>query len=310
MKCLLKVGLACIAGVAWGLHAEDRFLNSNISANPDVLKLWDGTPPGEWKTPHPEARKTFPMANSQPSLDAVFNVSQPDVTVIKPTKGRSNGAAMVVLPGGGFMMLSISLEGYNVGKWLADQGITAFVVKYRVKDQKIPYDNFIKDPTPYSIAFDKYLDAIEPALAVSTDDALQAMRVVRNNAEKYHIDSNKVGMIGFSAGAITTIRALEVSDESTRPNFAASLYGASLKSPDAPKNIPLFIGHAQDDPAVPVEKSLQIFEAWKRVKAPVEMHIYENGGHGFGLGTPGTSTAEWTEDFKKWLVLHHITTQR
>lgn len=306
MNLLFKLGIVSVAGFSLSVSAGDLLTGRKSLEKYETIKIWEGTPPGNWVTPHPEVKKTFNLAKGQPPLEAIFNVSQPEITVIEPPQGKSNGTAMVVLPGGGFMMLSMSLEGYNVGEWLAEQGITAFVLKYRVKDQKIPYDDFVKDPKPYQIAFDKFLDATEPALAISSADALQAMRIVRNNAAKYSIASDKVGMMGFSAGAITTIRALEISDKSTRPNFAASLYGASLKSPVVSDKIPLFIGHAQDDPAVPVEKSLQIFEAWKRAKAPVEMHIYENGGHGFGLGAPGTATVDWTLDFKKWLKMHGL----
>lgn len=303
----LNIFLFSITSTSFNIFAAPVVKNNESPKDKyETFKLWPDSPPEKWETSRPETSKSFKFNKNMPKMKAVFNVTQPELTVIRPAPDKSNGAAMVVIPGGGFMMLSMSMEGYDIGKWLADRGITAFVLKYRVKDLNIPYNDYIKDPSPYKIPFDKYLETIEPSLNVSSSDALQAMRIARSKTKEYGLDKNKIGMIGFSAGAITTIRAIERSDNLDRPNFAASIYGASLHSPKVPSKIPLFIGHAVDDPSVPVEKSVQIYNAWKNANAPVEMHLYQNGGHGFGLGNPGTSTMIWSNNFESWLKINKI----
>jgi acetyl esterase/lipase len=208
---------------------------------------------------------------------------------------------VLVIPGGGFMVLAMHHEGYDVGRWLASHGITAFVLKYRVKDLQIPYADYVKDPAPYNHPFDKFLEVTEPSLAVAAMDAQQSMRLIRSQAKSFGIDPAKVGMMGFSAGAITTVRALQTNDVMARPDFAVPVYGASLREPAAKGAPPLFLVHAADDPSVPSFKSIDLYQTWRKANAPVELHMFEHGGHGFGLGKPGTPAAAWPELFLNWL---------
>jgi acetyl esterase/lipase len=136
-------------------------------------------------------------------------------------------------------------------------------------------------------------------------DGLQALRYVRANAAKYNIDPNKVGFMGFSAGAMTTMRVVLNGAAGERPNLAAPIYGALQpgKSPPA-DGPPLFIAAAQDDPQVPVRKSAEIFSAWKGAGLPAELHIYESGGHGFGMLTRNKASDSWPVAFETWLRGH------
>jgi acetyl esterase/lipase len=128
---------------------------------------------------------------------------------------------------------------------------------------------------------------------------MQAMRFVRGNAQRYGIESNRVGMLGFSAGGITTLRVLQDADASARPNIAASLYGLLWDQKVRPGSTPMFIAVAQDDPAAKDAKA--IHTRWQQGGAPSELHIFRSGGHGFGLGRIGTESLKFPALFELWL---------
>jgi acetyl esterase/lipase len=302
---LALVGMAVFPFQAGAADAPPQVSRTPPSAS-EVVRLWPGKAPGQWETASAESQRDFPAAPGSPPISVTVNVADPTMTVYRPAPAKRNGAAVVVIPGGGFMVLAMQHEGHDVARWLADRGVTAFVLKYRVRDLQIPYADYVKDPAPYDHPFDKYLEAVEPSLGAAVMDAHQAVRLIRQGAARYGIDPKRVGMMGFSAGAITTVRAVTTATPDVRPDFAAPIYGAALKAPVATGAPPLFLVHAQDDPAVPVHKSLALYEAWTLAKAPVELHVFEGGGHGFGLGAPGTPAAAWPELFEAWLRTHKI----
>jgi acetyl esterase/lipase len=246
----------------------------------------------------------------------ISNVTQPTLTVFLADAKIANGTAVIICPGGGYRHLSIYKEGQKIAEWFNSLGVTAFVLKSR-----LPNDLIMKNKS------------IGPL-----QDAQEAIRIVRRNAEKWKIDTNKIGIIGFSAGGhlAATLstqfdeKVYQVADNiSARPNFSILMYpvismqdeiahkgskkyllGENANSDLVEKysmdkqvnnNTPkTFIAHATDDKSVPVENSINYYLALKQHQVPVEMHIYENGGHGFGIGVEGTS-AYWTKACEKWL---------
>jgi acetyl esterase/lipase len=257
------------------------------------VRIWPGAAPGtaSWTGPEQEADATLPEVGK---VRVVTNVTVPTLTIVRPPAGKANGAAMLILPGGAFRALAWDLDGTETAKWLSRQGITAFILRYRVRP-----------PTatpPASESFDQFARRTEPQRAIAVADAKQAMRVIRSRARDYGVAPDRVGVIGFSAGAVTAMSLAVESDASVRPNLAASLYGALVTDGEVPAGSPpVFVAAAQDDPQVPPAKSTDIFERWTRAGLPAELHLYEKGGHGFGFRTHHAPVDNWPLAFKAWL---------
>jgi acetyl esterase/lipase len=262
-------------------------------AEPDANPLYGAATPGS------AATETWLMYSDRHYV--VRNVTRPTLTAFLPDPAKANGSAVVVAPGGAFMLLAIGPEGWNVARALADRGIAAFVLKYRIL------------PTPVDTAaagalMDKRVrEGIadprkQPTLQFppSTDDALAAIAMVRAKAAQWGVDPHRVGMIGFSAGAMTSLNAVLAAKSGTGPDFFAYIYGpqAKVRVPaDAP---PMFATIAFDDPLMPT-MGFPIVEAWHKAKRPVELHAYGQGGHGYGLGVPGTTTPLMLDQFVAWM---------
>ncbi|MGE5561834.1 MAG: alpha/beta hydrolase [Bacillota bacterium] len=265
-------------------------------AVPEVVRLWPGQAPGteSWTGAEQTVDAELPNVGK---VHIVTNVTVPTMTVFRPAKDKANGTAVVVVPGGAFRALPWDLDGTEPARWLTAHGITAFVLKYRVRP---PSD------APASESFDDFARRTEPARKIAVADAEQAVRLIRSQAKQYAIAPDRVGMIGFSAGAMTTLDAAIAKDAAARPDFAIALYGALLSSgappPDAP---PLFIAAAQDDPQVPPDKPLAIYKRWTDAKRPAELHLYQKGGHGFGFRAHGLPVDRWPDVLQAWLRSHH-----
>ncbi|MCP1470291.1 acetyl esterase/lipase [Sphingobium sp. OAS761] len=235
---------------------------------------------------------------------SVRNVTVPTLTPFLPAAGKANGAGVIIFPGGGFMALSMDHEGYKVARWLADRGIAAFVVKYRLI------------PTPADPKEAMRFMAMRIGQAVrgrtndaklekpeATDDALAALRLVRRDAHEWGVDPAHVGMIGFSAGAMTAMNATLATGADEHPAFVGYIYGpqAAVTVPAAAP--PLFDAIAMDDPLFPTN-GFPIAQAWHAARRPVEIHAYQKGYHGFGgMGRAGTTTTLLMEEFHAWLAM-------
>ena len=284
----------------------------NVLAQNKTIVLWEDKIPGEILSVNYEEKEIY----SENELQSTSNVKTPTITIYTPNKISANGTSVIVFPGGGYSHLSMNKEGEKIAKWFNSLGITAFVLKYRM-----PSDEIMKDKS------------IGPL-----QDAQEAVRMVRRNAKKWNLDSTKIGVIGFSAGghlaATLSTRHEEKTYESTdntssKPNFTLLVYPViSMHTAITNKGSrdqllglnpsqelinkfsselhvnsttpPTFIVHASDDKSVPVENSINYYLALKNMKIQAEMHIYEKGGHGFGLGTKETSK-NWTNDCENWL---------
>jgi len=233
---------------------------------------------------------------------AECNVSLPTMTVYSP-KRTNTGVAVIVFPGGGYQCLAMDLEGTEICDWLTSRGITAVLLKYRVP---------VKRVGPYGES--------PPAL----EDAQRTVGLVRFDAAELHINPHKIGVIGFSAGghvvaALSThfdkrsYPAVDAADkESCRPDFAIACYPGHLwnddegfkLNPNVPVTTdtpPTFLLQAEDDHVDGVEQSLVYYIGLKNAGVPVEMHLYAQGGHAFGLRRTKFPITEWPQLVEKWL---------
>lgn len=261
----------------------------------EVVRLWPGQAPGSesWSGSEQEADAQLPNVGN---VHVVTNVTVPTLTVFRPRAKRANGAAMIVVPGGAFRALPWDLDGLETARWLTARGITAFVLKYRVRPP---------EHAPADRTFADFERRTQPARALAVADAEQAVRLVRSHARQYGIAPHRVGMVGFSAGAMTTMDVALSRDPGVRPDFAVSAYGAILTSATpAPGAPPLFIVAAQDDPELSATRSLEIFHRWTDAGLPAELHIYEKGGHAFGFRAHHLPVDQWPEALHAWLTTH------
>jgi acetyl esterase/lipase len=266
----------------------------------EVVRVWPAAPPGtsDWTGPEVELDAELPVAGK---VHIVTNVTVPTLTIFRPRPGGANGTAMLVLPGGAFRALAWDLDGTEVAHWLADRGFTAFVLKYRVRP---PGDSAPSGPE----SFDAFLVRTKAARQVAAADAGQALQLIRANPSKYGIRADRVGMIGFSAGAIIVMGAALAPEASARPDFAMSLYGAMADDrPPSAGAPPLFVVAAQDDPQVPWRKSVEIYERWSRAGLPAEIHLYEKGGHGFSMRPHNLPADKWPLALEAWLLSRGLT---
>ena len=268
---------------------------NGFSQKMNMVHLWPGNVPGE------KSAKNAPMVSSDTSNHVlrISEVTDPGFVVFEADPLRRNGAAVLVCPGGGYSILAIDLEGYEIAKWLSKEGYTAFVLQYRVPQKQ------------------------EGAL----QDAQRALRLIRNEAVKYNIKPDKIGIMGFSAGGSLSARActrfnektypaIDKADElSAKPAFGMLIYPAYLDNgPDksltpelkiTSDTPPMFIFQTADDPYG--NSAMVAAGALRDAKVPLELHIYPSGGHGYGL-RPGILAAEtWPKLAENWLgrTLHN-----
>lgn len=280
------------------------------------IPIWPGTPPDTKPMPGQEAEgQTTSMVAGKP-WTWVANVTQPTMTVYTPT-GKNTGAAVVVLPGGGFEVLAIDLEGTEICDWLTSKGITCILLKYRVPSE--PYDWRCADGKVASVPC--YPDDLATSTR-SLEDLQRTMGLVRLHAKEWHIDPHKIGVAGFSAGGFL---AAEISTkyqqrlyapvddadkESARPDFAILVYPGHLATdgdrlnPNVPvsrETPPTFVVQAQDAHVDPVHESLVYYAALAKAGVPVEMHLYAQGGHAFGLRRNRFPVTDWPQLVETWL---------
>lgn len=290
---VLCLGLLLIEGRAQDKPAEPR--------KPDVvINVWPETPPGDEGVtvlPETDITKDSDRLIAGRRIIKLANVSTPTLSVYRPAKDKSNGTAVVICPGGAYNILALDLEGTEVAEWLNTLGVTGIVLKYRVPARH-------KDT--------RYLAAVQ--------DAQRAMSLVRQHASEWGLDAQRIGILGFSAGGDCACRtalmprqyeAVDTVDMLPfRPDFALLIYpgylaekdGSRLQADlkvtkDAP---PMFLVHAFDDGVTPLSSSL-LFNELKRAGVAAELHIYDRGGHGYGLRPTNDPVTRWTDPAAKWL---------
>jgi acetyl esterase/lipase len=270
---------------------------TRIAAPTDAaaIPLYASLAPGD------EGRKEPEVWDLMQGKRVVRNVVRPTITPVLPAPDTATGAAVVVVPGGGFQFVAMDAEGWPTARWLARHGIAAFVLKYRLNESPADEAAFMRDIVanlgPMMSSKDRTLGLIDSR---ATADALQALKLVREGAARWKVDPARVGMIGFSAGAIATLDAAIAPDAAARPAFFGYIYGPMAAS-DIPSDAPpMFAAIALDDPLF-ARQGFGIIESWRSARRPVELHAYEAGGHGFGTGKPGTTTTMLLHEFLAWL---------
>jgi len=266
------------------------FLTLFAAAEPSEILLWPNGAPGS------EGRAASESVRVTASGDHVVSrVHAPSLTPYLPPGDKATGAAVLVIPGGGHRELWVDHEGHNFARWLSDRGIAAFVLKYRLARET---------NSTYRIDVE--------ALA----DTQRAVRLIRGRAPEWNIDPTRVGAVGFSAGgelvALACARFSEgdtaaadpIERQPSRPNFQGLIYpgrsGDIQPTKDSP---PAFLACAYDDRKDISEGLAEVYLRFKRAGAPVELHIYSTGGHGFGV-RPGNRkpVADWVTRFSDWLA--------
>jgi acetyl esterase/lipase len=232
----------------------------------------------------------------------VRNVQQATLTPVLPDPAKATGAAVIVAPGGGFLMLSMDNEGWPVARWLADHGIAAFVLKYRLKPTSRDMADFQKElGTFFARAARADTRVVDGASRAAIEDGQAALALVRARAGTWGIDPKRVGMLGFSAGAMTILGVTLAATPETMPAFIAPIYGSMEPVVVPAAAPPMFSVLAGDDPLF-ARKGLGLIEAWQVARKPVEFHLYQKGGHGFGMGATGTTSTGWIVAFRNWLA--------
>lgn len=280
--------------------------NWAVSQQP-VFPLYPGVAPGSeaWTQ-----QETISPAPWNPNGKLVRNVVKPTLTVYLP-KENATGTAIIVAPGGGFRFLAWDYEGTEVAQWLADHGVAAFLLKYRVMDTGSTEEQFQQSMKELNDAIaarnhggpDVHSEAkMQKAMELAADDGRQAVKLVRKRAAEWGIAPDRIGIMGFSAGGMLTDGVALKHTAETRPDFAAPIYGAPLGPFTVPADAPpLFIACADDDNMVPPEASARLYMAWHAAGKPAALHIYARGGHGFGMTKKGIPTDHWIEQFYAWL---------
>lgn len=293
---LTFIVLATIAVSALASAQNDKMTPIAIPDQPNAIVLGTGKLPGA------TADEAW---HSQYGSKFARNVTIATLTPFLPEKGKATGAAVIVAPGGGFRTLSMENEGWNVAKALAKKGVAAFVLKYRLNPTPPDMPGFEASMRQmFSGTASRPPAPQDPSLALAPQiaDAAAAFQLVRSRAKEWNVDPAKVGMIGFSAGAMLTM-STTLYGKGVDPAFIGNIYGplAAVKVPEnAP---PLFIALASDDPFF-ANGGFGLIESWKTAKRPVEFHLYEQGGHGFGMYPKETTSTGWFEAFACWLRMH------
>jgi acetyl esterase/lipase len=233
----------------------------------------------------------------------VRNVSQPSIMPVLPDPEIATGASVIVAPGGAFMLLAIEHEGWMVASELAARGIAAFVLKYRTSPTPEDPEAFnadLRERMGKVIAHTHAGGAAQVMQPQPVEDALAAVQLVRSGASRWRLDPARVGILGFSAGAMVAVEAATASQAVDRPDFVAAFYPSLSARPTPADAPPLFAAIAFDDLYFG-RQDLGLIEGWRRAGRPVEFHGYASGGHGFGLGRAGTPTALVFDQLLLWM---------
>ena len=309
---LKQIALACICLI---------MLTGNIFGQSKIIEVWNGKVPGSIQKPNYKQ-----IVDSAYWIKIRF-IANPTIQVYPAPADKNTGTAVVVCPGGGYYGISFVGEGTEIAKWLNDLGISAIVLHYRLPDDAIMKNKSI----------------------APLQDGQEAIRIVRRNSKEWGIDPHKIGIMGFSAGGHLASTVSTHFDEkvynpidstSARPDFSLLIYpvismDSTITHAGSRENLigkhpspemvthfsnalqvtgktpPAFMIHSMDDGTVPVENSIEYALAMKKHNIPCELHIYEHGGHGYGLGKRNSGTeSSWTKACEKWLQVRGFLTEQ
>ena len=294
------IASGCASNAPTPAQVSDEMTSISIPDQPDAIEI---------DTP------VLPSATVQESWHSQYgsrfarNVTVATITPFLPDPDKASGAAVIVAPGGGFFSLSMENEGWDVARALAKHGVAAFVLKYRLNQTPEELGEFKRSMDEMFSKPGRRIPRPDPEemkvqLAPQIEDSRAAFALIRSRAVEWKIDPDRIGMVGFSAGAMLTM-ATALVGEDAKPLFIGNIYGplASVTVPaDAP---PLFVALAADDPFF-ANSGFGLIESWREAEKPVEFHLYEQGGHGFGMYAKETTSTGWFNAFVSWITMHGI----
>ncbi len=295
-------------------------IGGNLTAQTRVINLWNGKIPGAKHSD--QFKQVVDTATGWVDKHTIIN---PYLDVYPAPREKSNGTAVIICPGGAYVGMAVKHEGSQVAKWMNGLGITAFVLKYRLPDDSI----------------------MENKTIAPMQDGQRAIRIVRNHAKEWGINPKKIGIMGFSAGGhlASTLsthfneKVYEPQDTtSARPDFSLLIYPVismdltithlgsrenllgNNPSPELVKHFsnelqvndqtpPAFLVQSIDDDVVPVQNSIVYAMALHKFKIPCELHLYQSGGHGYGMGRSANTESTWPEACRKWLEARGLLTK-
>lgn len=295
------MALLALASARPALAQDDKMKPIAIPAQPTAIPLKTGALPGA------TVKESW---HSQYGSMFARNVTEATLTPFLPEPAKATGAAVIVAPGGGFRTLSMQNEGWDVAKALADRGIAAFVLKYRLNQTPASMEEFDQSmkamfsgaggPRPRT-GVDAMMANLRPQIA----DARAAFALVRARSSEWKIDRKRIGMVGFSAGAMLTM-VTTLGGVDAKPAFIGDIYGP-LEPVNVPADAPpLFAALAADDPLF-AGRGTGLIDSWLAAKKPVEFHLYGQGGHGFGMYPKETTSTGWFDAFYRWIVMNGFT---
>lgn len=266
---------------------------------PPEIPLWPKGAPGSEGKPEKELQ----VKNATGDVTSVSRIHNPSLTPYLPAKDKANGAAVLVIPGGGHRVLAIAHEGYNVGEWLRDHGIAAFVLKHRLARET---------NSTYQIEVE------------SLADTQRAMRLIRSRAGEWNVDPARLGVMGFSAGGELAWLVSAKNDngladakdavdrQGCRPAFQALIYpGRSATILPTKEVPPVFLCAGYGDRQDISEGLAEVYLRFKQAKVPAELHMYSNAGHGFGHRASNKGPhAAWLDRFNEWLYVRELLTAK
>ena len=296
--------------------ATTRELASAAAFAPsEVIRLWPEGAPRNIPDVGPETVFTAPDAAGADS-PMLRNVSEPSLAVYAPDPSVANGVGVIVCPGGGWRILAWEHEGVDVARWLTSRGYCAFLLKYRVMGTPPDPDEFARasaalrtrswDAAPAAKAPRALSELVRDkamsfAREVAADDGARALAIVRDGASRWGVAPDRIGMIGFSAGAFLTVD-VALGAEGSALAFIAPIYGGETGGKSIPTNAPaLFTVIAQDDRML-FKVVEGLYADWSNADRPAEIHVFARGGHGFGMTRRGLPVDRWIDLFGDWLA--------
>lgn len=261
------------------------------AADPLVLRVWPERSAGA-------ATETVVERGENGVVDRSFSdVTDPTLTVYLPEGARAATSAVLILPGGGYDHLAIDKEGHDLGRWFSANGVVGVVLKYR-----LPFRADKRRSAEERAAAYADREGGVRHMAVAVEDAERSMKIIREHAGEWRVRPDAVGAMGFSAGGHLAVMLATSGDDAVRPDFVVPVY------PAMPKRIeflgavpPAFVVHADDDKTVSSDNSIRYYQATRDAGVTAELHIFESGGHGFGLDKAPGPVADWPNRLKAWM---------
>lgn len=283
----------------------------------NVINIWPGAAPGTEHWTQKESTVSIPGINQS----VVRNVTQPSLTAFLPDPGKATGTGVIIAPGGGFKVIAWDSEGVLSARLLAEHGVAAFVLKYRVDPTPGTDAEFLSNPQtlPPGLPAGKSAPDLDTgpnkggpgftglgaaSRAYHCADVRQAVKVLRERGAQFGVRSDRIGVLAFSAGTFGATELAMDHDASNRPNFMTLVYGGgNVQGRTVPKDAPpLFLVHAHNDPLLNPLKAMSLYSAWAAAEIPVDLHIYSKGGHGFGMVKQNLPVDHWGEAYVAWLA--------